>query len=79
MAARLPALWVIDELDIVHAHRCGSIEEPSSDYFPIARTATDLLAHLARPDSHERHQGPARIVPCDDCVVTVAEIEGASK
>lgn len=90
MTSRLPCIWVVDELDIVHTHRCRGIEGESADYFPAARgvpnmpghtpeprTAHNLIEHLARPDRHESHQGTGILVHCEDCIGAMAEIESA--
>lgn len=79
MAAKLAPLWVIDEVEVVHTHRCSDIQEPGQDYFTAARTATDLIEHLARPDIANGHTAPSNIIPCDNCIRGAAEIEEASK
>lgn len=74
-----PAIWIVDSLDVAHTHRCSVAVPPSVDYLTKARTATDLIANLARPDSHERHSAPSRLKYCASCIGDMAEIEGNSK
>ncbi len=73
--AKLPFIWQVDSLDVVHTHRCSTAVEPTQEYGCTPRTATDLIAHLARPDSHERHTAPSRLRYCANCVGATAEIE----
>lgn len=79
MAAKLAPLWVIDDVEVVHTHRCADILHPIADYFTAPRSATTLIEHLARPDIANGHTAPSNLVPCDNCVRGAAEIEGASK
>lgn len=74
-----PAIWTVDQLDVVHTHRCTTAVQPAVDYLTTARTATDLIANLARPDRHERHAAPSRLKYCANCVGDMAEIEGNSR
>lgn len=73
--AELPVIWVIDELEIVHTVRCRDITEPATDYKTKARTATDLMEQLARPDTKDGHAAPTTLVHCDECIVPLIEME----
>lgn len=79
MKTALPVLWTIDELDVVHTHRCPLIHETALDYLTVARTATALIEHLLRQDKANGHSAPSQLAHCDSCIGEMAQIEGASK
>lgn len=71
----IPSVFVVDNVNLVHTRWCPTLPEGTTPYMAKPKTALDLLTHLARPDSHERHQGAAAIRPCASCIPALAETE----
>lgn len=73
-------VFMVDDDNYVHARWCQlDLAKKPIPYFTVPRTATALLAHLAKPDTQSQfgssHSGPGILRPCQACINPMAESE----
>lgn len=68
------SIWVIEGISTVHYANCDEIASPSTPYMTTPKTASEMLAHIARPDTKDKMPGPSILGACQ-CITLTAERE----
>jgi predicted metal-binding protein len=61
--------WIIDDVDVVHFRHCMMMFGQPTPYKSAAKTAEEMVEHLARHDVSNNHSAPTSLAPCEQCIL----------